>query len=56
MPWVAERAPKAWRAAHQPDVIADELGYEPLSDGDEEVTVDARCPRLGTSFCEGLRG
>jgi len=42
MPWVAERAPEGWKAAHQRDGVADDLGYEPLSDGDEEVTVDAR--------------
>jgi hypothetical protein len=42
MPWVAERAPEAWKAAHQRDDAAHDRGYEPLSDGDEEVTVDAR--------------
>jgi hypothetical protein len=42
MPWVAERAPKGWRATHERDVAAEDLGYEPLSDGDEEVAVDAR--------------
>jgi transposase len=42
MPWVAERAPEAWKAAHQRDDVAHDRGYEPLSDGDEEVTVDAR--------------
>ncbi|MDA3947963.1 MAG: transposase, partial [Spirochaeta sp.] len=42
MPWVAERAPERWRATHQLGVVAEDLGYEPLSDGDEEVTVDAR--------------
>ena len=43
MPWVAQRAPEAWKAAHQRDGVADDLEYEPLlSDGDEEVTVDAR--------------
>lgn len=42
MPWVAERAPKGWRATHQRGVAAEDLGYEPLSDGNEEVTVDAR--------------
>jgi hypothetical protein len=42
MPWVAERAPAGWKAAHQRDGVADDLGYEPLSDGDEEVSVDAR--------------
>jgi len=42
MPWVAERAPEGWKAAHQRDGVADDLGYAPLSDGDEEVTVDPR--------------
>ena len=42
MPWVAERAPEGWKAAHQRDGVADYLGYQPLSDGDEEVAVDAR--------------
>jgi len=42
MPWVAERAPDGWKATHQLDGAADDLGYEPLSDGDEEVAVDAR--------------
>jgi hypothetical protein len=42
MPWVAKRAPEGWKAAHQRDGVADDLGYEPLSDGDEEVTVDPR--------------
>jgi len=42
MPWVAERAPEGWRATHQRGVAAEDLGYEPLSDGNEEVTVDAR--------------
>jgi hypothetical protein len=44
MPWVAERAPQGWRAAHQRGVAAEDLGYEPLSDGDEEVAVDV-CKR-----------
>ena len=42
MPWVAERAPEGWKAAHRRGGAAEDLGYEPLSDGDEEVTVDAR--------------
>ena len=40
MPWVAQRAPEAWKAAHQRDGVADDLEYESLSDRDEEVTVD----------------
>ena len=42
MPWIAERAPAGWKAAHQRDGVAENVGYEPLSDGDEEVTLDAR--------------
>jgi hypothetical protein len=56
MPWFAERAPQGWKAAHQRDGIAEDLGYEPPSDRDEEVNVDARCPRLGPASCKGLRG
>jgi hypothetical protein len=44
MPWVAERAPEGWRATHQRGVAAEDLGYEPLSEGDEEVAVDV-CKR-----------
>jgi hypothetical protein len=42
LPWVAERAPEGWRATHQRGVAAEDLGYEPLSEGDEEIAVDAR--------------
>jgi hypothetical protein len=42
VPWVAERAPEGWRATHQRGVAVEDLSYEPLSDGDEEVTVDAQ--------------
>ena len=42
MPWVAERAPEGWKATHHHSAVADALGYEPLSDGCEEVKVDAR--------------
>jgi len=42
MPWVVERAPEGWRATHQRGVAAEDLRHEPLSHGDEEVTVDAR--------------
>ncbi len=41
-PDVAKRAPEGWKATHQRDGVADDLGYEPLSNGDEEVTVDTR--------------
>jgi len=42
LPWVAERAPEGWKATHQRDAAAKHLGYEPLSDGEEEVDIDAR--------------
>ena len=42
MPWIAERAPEGWKAVHIRGGVADDLGYEPMSDGNEEVTVDAR--------------
>ena len=42
MPCVTGRSPEGWKAAHQPDGAVHDLGYEPLSDGDEEVDIDAR--------------
>ena len=42
MPWVAERAPEGWKYTHQHGVAVDDLGYEPLSDREEEVEADAR--------------
>ncbi len=42
MPWVTERAPDGWKATHQNNAGSDDLGYEPLSDDADEVTVDAR--------------
>jgi hypothetical protein len=42
MPWVVERAPDGWKTAHQCGGVADDPGYEPLSDADEEVDIDAR--------------
>jgi hypothetical protein len=42
MPWVAERAPDSWKATHQNSAAADDLGYHPLSSGEEEVDIDAR--------------
>ena len=42
MPWVAQRAPGGWKAAHNHGAAAENLGYEPLSDSEEEVNVDAR--------------
>jgi hypothetical protein len=41
MPWVVERAPDGWKTVHQCGGVADDPGYEPLSDADEEVDIDA---------------
>jgi len=42
MPWVAERAPDGWKATHRNSAGNDHMGFDSLSDGDEEITVDAR--------------
>ena len=42
MPWVAERAPDGWKASHSTVSGADDTGYEPLSESEEEVDIDAR--------------
>jgi hypothetical protein len=42
IPRVADRAPEGWKAAHQRCGVAGDLGHESLSDGGEEVKVDAR--------------
>jgi Zn-dependent M28 family amino/carboxypeptidase len=42
MPWVAQREPAGWKATHRSSADSDHLGFEPLSDDGEEVTVDAR--------------
>jgi hypothetical protein len=42
LPWVAERAPDGWQATQRDSASNDPLGFEPLSDGNEEVNVDAR--------------
>ena len=42
MPWVAERAPDGWKATHQHPAGGEDLGYEPLSEEDEEVCANAR--------------
>ena len=42
MPWVFERAPDGWKATHRNSAGNDRMGFDPLSDGDEEITVDAR--------------
>jgi hypothetical protein len=42
MPWVAQRAPDGWKATHSSSAGNDHIGFEPLSDRDEQVNVDAR--------------
>ena len=43
MPWVAERAPDGWKATtHRSSAGNDHLGFEPLSDEDEEVGANPR--------------
>jgi hypothetical protein len=42
MPWVAERAPEGWKTAHQNSVGSEDVGYDSLSDRDEEINVDTR--------------
>lgn len=42
MPWVGERAPEGWKAAHQHGAAGEDLAYEPLSDDDQEADVNAR--------------
>jgi hypothetical protein len=42
MPWVAHRAPDGWKTSHSTISGADDTGYEPLSDSEEEVDIDAR--------------
>jgi len=41
-PWVAERAPHDWKAAHHHSALAEDLRDEPLWDSEEEVDLDAR--------------
>ena len=41
MPWVAERAPDGWKASHPTVSGADDTGYEPLSESEEKVDIDA---------------
>jgi hypothetical protein len=55
MPWAAERAREGWKATDQHPAGAEGLGYVPLWDGEEEVTVDARkraWTRLLAKLCE----
>ncbi len=42
MPWVAERAPEGWKATYQYNTATEDLGCEPLTDGEKEVEVNAR--------------
>ena len=39
---MAERAPDGWKATHQHPAGGEDLGYEPLSEEDEEVCANAR--------------
>jgi hypothetical protein len=42
MPWVTHRAPDGWKTSHSTVSGADDTGYEPLSESEEEVDIDAR--------------
>jgi hypothetical protein len=42
MPWVAQRAPDGWKTSHSTVSGEDDTGYEPLSESEEEVDIDAR--------------
>ena len=42
MPRVTQRAPDGWKAAHHHGAVAEDHGYKPLSDSEEEVGIDAR--------------
>jgi len=42
MQWVAERAPDGWKTSHSTVSGADDTGYEPLSESEQEVDIDAR--------------
>ena len=42
MPWVSERAPDGWKASHTTVPTSEDLGYQPLSESEEEVEVDCR--------------
>ena len=49
MPWVVERAPDSWKTSHSTVSGADDSGYEPLSESEEEVDISSRnrpWPRL----------
>ncbi len=42
MPWVKHRAPDGWKTSHSTVSGADDTGYEPLSESEQEVDIDAR--------------
>lgn len=42
MPWIAERAPDGWNTSHSTVFGTHDAGYEPLSESEEEVDIDAR--------------
>ena len=42
MPWVAQWAPDGGKTSHSTVSGADDTGYEPLSESEEEVDIDAR--------------
>lgn len=42
MPSVTHRAPDGWKPSHSTVSGADDAGYEPLSESEEEVDIDAR--------------
>lgn len=41
MSWVVERAPEGWKASHPTVSGAYDTAYEPLSESDEKVDIDA---------------
>ena len=42
MSWVVQRSPYGWKTSHSTVSGADDTGYEPLSESEEEVDIDAR--------------
>ena len=42
MPWVSERAPDGWKTCYSTAPATENTGYEPLSESEEEVDIDAR--------------
>jgi len=50
MPWVAERAPEGWTDSHRTVPISEELGYQPLSESEEEAEINAQKRAWGRGF------